>query len=71
MHILLVFSQLRNSVRKFLAEKLAPYADEIDKKNTFAGLRVSSDLTSNIKLNVIICNLTLVLYQILSIFSVN
>uniref|UniRef100_A0A8C5BGB6 short-chain acyl-CoA dehydrogenase n=1 Tax=Gadus morhua TaxID=8049 RepID=A0A8C5BGB6_GADMO len=31
--------QLRNSVRKFLAEKLAPYADEIDKKNEFAGMR--------------------------------
>ncbi|XP_059908449.1 isovaleryl-CoA dehydrogenase, mitochondrial [Gadus macrocephalus] len=31
--------QLRNSVRKFLAEKLAPYADEIDKKNEFARMR--------------------------------
>ncbi|CAL8286937.1 unnamed protein product [Lota lota] len=31
--------QLRNSVRKFLAEKLVPYADEIDKKNEFPGMR--------------------------------
>ena len=63
--------QLRNSVRKFLAEKLAPYADEIDKKNEFAGMRVSNDLASNIKRSIIICNLRVALYQILSIFSVN
>uniref|UniRef100_A0A087XLN5 Isovaleryl-CoA dehydrogenase, mitochondrial n=1 Tax=Poecilia formosa TaxID=48698 RepID=A0A087XLN5_POEFO len=31
--------QLRHTVRKFCAEKLAPYADEIDKKNEFPGLR--------------------------------
>uniref|UniRef100_A0A671YM25 Isovaleryl-CoA dehydrogenase, mitochondrial n=1 Tax=Sparus aurata TaxID=8175 RepID=A0A671YM25_SPAAU len=31
--------QLRQTVRRFCAEKLAPYADEIDKKNEFAGLR--------------------------------
>lgn len=31
--------QLRQAVRKFLAEKLAPYADEIDKKNEFVQLR--------------------------------
>ena len=55
-HIFLVFAQLRNSVRKFLAEKLAPYADEIDKKNEFPGMRVSYDLASNIEL--IVCNLT-------------
>ncbi|KAG7238471.1 hypothetical protein INR49_030744 [Caranx melampygus] len=33
--------QLRQTVRKFCAEKLAPYADEIDKKNEFPGMRVS------------------------------
>uniref|UniRef100_A0A3B5LCK1 Isovaleryl-CoA dehydrogenase, mitochondrial n=1 Tax=Xiphophorus couchianus TaxID=32473 RepID=A0A3B5LCK1_9TELE len=31
--------QLRHTVRKFCAEKLAPYADEIDKKNEFPGMR--------------------------------
>ncbi|MEQ2291256.1 hypothetical protein AMECASPLE_011591 [Ameca splendens] len=31
--------QLRETVRKFCAEKLAPYADEIDKKNEFPGMR--------------------------------
>ncbi|KAG7275448.1 hypothetical protein CRUP_033181 [Coryphaenoides rupestris] len=31
--------QLRNTVRKFYAEKLAPYADEIDKQNEFPGMR--------------------------------
>ncbi|XP_028995807.1 isovaleryl-CoA dehydrogenase, mitochondrial [Betta splendens] len=31
--------QLRQTVRKFCAEKLAPYADEIDKKNDFPGMR--------------------------------
>uniref|UniRef100_A0A3P8U554 Isovaleryl-CoA dehydrogenase, mitochondrial n=1 Tax=Amphiprion percula TaxID=161767 RepID=A0A3P8U554_AMPPE len=31
--------QLRQTVRKFFAEKLAPYADEIDKKNDFPQLR--------------------------------
>ncbi|TMS21255.1 Isovaleryl-CoA dehydrogenase, mitochondrial [Larimichthys crocea] len=31
--------QLRNTVRKFYAEKLAPQADEIDKKNEFPGMR--------------------------------
>uniref|UniRef100_A0A3Q2P2L8 Isovaleryl-CoA dehydrogenase, mitochondrial n=1 Tax=Fundulus heteroclitus TaxID=8078 RepID=A0A3Q2P2L8_FUNHE len=31
--------QLRQTVRKFCAEKLAPYADEIDKKNEFPGMR--------------------------------
>ncbi|XP_019940771.1 isovaleryl-CoA dehydrogenase, mitochondrial [Paralichthys olivaceus] len=31
--------QLRQTVRKFLAEKLAPQADEIDKKNEFTGMR--------------------------------
>uniref|UniRef100_A0A4W6FEQ7 Isovaleryl-CoA dehydrogenase, mitochondrial n=1 Tax=Lates calcarifer TaxID=8187 RepID=A0A4W6FEQ7_LATCA len=31
--------QLRQTVRKFCAEKLAPYADEIDKKNEFTGMR--------------------------------
>uniref|UniRef100_A0A672IGZ9 Isovaleryl-CoA dehydrogenase, mitochondrial n=1 Tax=Salarias fasciatus TaxID=181472 RepID=A0A672IGZ9_SALFA len=31
--------QLRQTVRKFLSEKLAPYADEIDKTNDFPGMR--------------------------------
>uniref|UniRef100_A0A7N6ABU6 Isovaleryl-CoA dehydrogenase, mitochondrial n=1 Tax=Anabas testudineus TaxID=64144 RepID=A0A7N6ABU6_ANATE len=31
--------QLRHVVRKFCAEKLAPFADDIDKKNEFPGLR--------------------------------
>uniref|UniRef100_A0A8D3DS85 Isovaleryl-CoA dehydrogenase, mitochondrial n=1 Tax=Scophthalmus maximus TaxID=52904 RepID=A0A8D3DS85_SCOMX len=31
--------QLRHTVRKFIAEKLAPHADEIDKKNEFTGMR--------------------------------
>ncbi|XP_072313824.1 isovaleryl-CoA dehydrogenase, mitochondrial [Eucyclogobius newberryi] len=31
--------QLRQSVRKFCAEQLAPYADEIDKKNEFPQMR--------------------------------
>uniref|UniRef100_A0A7N6B239 Isovaleryl-CoA dehydrogenase, mitochondrial n=1 Tax=Anabas testudineus TaxID=64144 RepID=A0A7N6B239_ANATE len=33
------FAQLRHVVRKFCAEKLAPFADDIDKKNEFPGLR--------------------------------
>uniref|UniRef100_A0A8C4NUE0 Isovaleryl-CoA dehydrogenase, mitochondrial n=1 Tax=Dicentrarchus labrax TaxID=13489 RepID=A0A8C4NUE0_DICLA len=33
------FAQLRQTVRKFCADKLAPYADEIDKNNEFPGLR--------------------------------
>lgn len=33
--------QLRQTVRKFCAEKLAPYADEIDKNNEFPRMRVS------------------------------
>lgn len=37
----LCLAQLRQSVRRFCAEKLAPHADEIDKKNEFAGMRVS------------------------------
>lgn len=39
--ICLFVLQLRQTVRKFCAEKLAPYADEIDKKNEFTGMRVS------------------------------
>lgn len=35
------FSQLRQSVRKFCSEKLAPYADDIDKNNAFPEMRVS------------------------------
>ena len=35
------FAQLRQTVRKFCAEKLAPHADEIDKSNEFPGMRVS------------------------------
>uniref|UniRef100_A0A667YQC0 Isovaleryl-CoA dehydrogenase, mitochondrial n=1 Tax=Myripristis murdjan TaxID=586833 RepID=A0A667YQC0_9TELE len=31
--------QLRQTVRKFCAEKLAPYADDIDKNNDFPGMR--------------------------------
>ncbi|KAF3701185.1 Isovaleryl-CoA dehydrogenase, mitochondrial [Channa argus] len=31
--------QLRQTVHKFFAEKLAPYADEIDRKNEFPGMR--------------------------------
>uniref|UniRef100_A0A3Q3G646 Isovaleryl-CoA dehydrogenase, mitochondrial n=1 Tax=Labrus bergylta TaxID=56723 RepID=A0A3Q3G646_9LABR len=31
--------QLRHTVRKFCAEKLAPFADEIDKSNEFPGMR--------------------------------
>uniref|UniRef100_A0A665VT97 Isovaleryl-CoA dehydrogenase, mitochondrial n=1 Tax=Echeneis naucrates TaxID=173247 RepID=A0A665VT97_ECHNA len=31
--------QLRQTVRKFCGEKLAPHADEIDKKNEFVGMR--------------------------------
>uniref|UniRef100_A0A674C7Q5 Isovaleryl-CoA dehydrogenase n=1 Tax=Salmo trutta TaxID=8032 RepID=A0A674C7Q5_SALTR len=31
--------QLRQTVRRFLAEKLAPIADEIDKSNEFVGMR--------------------------------
>uniref|UniRef100_A0A3Q1G4K4 Isovaleryl-CoA dehydrogenase, mitochondrial n=1 Tax=Acanthochromis polyacanthus TaxID=80966 RepID=A0A3Q1G4K4_9TELE len=31
--------QLRQTVRKFFAEKLAPYADEIDRQNDFSQLR--------------------------------
>ncbi|KAG5265550.1 hypothetical protein AALO_G00243720 [Alosa alosa] len=31
--------QLRQSVQRFCAEKLAPYADEIDKTNEFKGIR--------------------------------
>lgn len=31
--------QLRESVQRFCAEKLAPYADEIDKTNEFKGIR--------------------------------
>ncbi|CAI5696469.1 isovaleryl-CoA dehydrogenase, mitochondrial [Oreochromis niloticus] len=31
--------QLRQTVRKFFVEKLAPHADEIDKKNEFPGMR--------------------------------
>lgn len=33
--------QLRQTVRKFCAEKLAPHADEIDKTNEFPRMRVS------------------------------
>lgn len=33
--------QLRQTVRKFCEEKLAPYADEIDKNNEFPRMRVS------------------------------
>jgi len=31
--------ELRQTVRRFLTEKLAPYANEIDKENNFAGMR--------------------------------
>ncbi|CDQ88735.1 unnamed protein product [Oncorhynchus mykiss] len=31
--------QLRQTIRRFLAEKLAPIADEIDKSNEFVGMR--------------------------------
>lgn len=31
--------ELRQTVRRFLAEKLAPYANEIDKENEFKGMR--------------------------------
>lgn len=39
----LSFSQLRQTVRKFCEEQLGPHANEIDKKNEFPGLRVSSN----------------------------
>lgn len=45
--------QLRQSVRKFCAEQLAPYADEIDKKNEFPQMRVSQ--LSSISINVVFC----------------
>lgn len=38
---LVSLAQLRQTVRKFCAEKLAPHADQIDKSNEFPGLRVS------------------------------
>lgn len=34
--------QLRQTIQRFCQEKLAPYADEIDKKNEFPRMRVSS-----------------------------
>lgn len=34
--------QLRQTVQRFCQEKLGPYADEIDKKNEFPRMRVSS-----------------------------
>ena len=33
--------QLRHSVRSFLEKELVPYADDIDKQNTFPQMRVS------------------------------
>lgn len=39
--LFLCFPQLRQTVRKFCAEKLAPQVDEIDKSNEFPGMRVS------------------------------
>lgn len=36
-----VFLQLRQTVRRFCAEKLAPHADDIDKTNEFPRMRVS------------------------------
>lgn len=39
--------QLRQTVRKFCEEKLAPYADEIDKNNEFPRMRVSQHLFSH------------------------
>lgn len=44
MHVCLCFCcvmQLRQTVRKFCGDKLAPYADEIDKNNEFPKMRVS------------------------------
>lgn len=32
--------QLRQTVRRFFLEELAPHADEIDKSNEFKGMRV-------------------------------
>lgn len=34
--------QLRQTIQRFCQEKLAPHADEIDKKNEFPRMRVSS-----------------------------
>lgn len=39
--------QLRQTARKFFEEKLAPYADEIDKNNEFPRMRVSQHLFSH------------------------
>lgn len=39
--VVFFFAQLRQTVRKFCAEKLAPYADDIDKNNEFPRMRVS------------------------------